>query len=153
IKAELVTISYLIDSLSTTGISNLRTMISDLALNVTSHDTAIGDELTTIGLSVNNLWSDVNHRLSVINATVQDTSKLDDILADLTALDQALQQMQDDLGTIGDSGKDDAAKMDTQTMLLALLLILVIVFFVLQLLMRRRQESVEAEPEETLEEE
>lgn len=132
-------------------IETVKTMLINLATNLSSQNQSFSNDILGVASSITAFQTDTSQKLDEINATVQDLSKLDDILADLAALDQSLQQAEDELeGTIEEKSDEEVSKIDANTILLVLVLILVIVSIVLNLVTRRKvsKEPTDAETEE-----
>jgi hypothetical protein len=146
----------LMGGVSATDIENLKTMLTNLATNVSGWDQSLFNNLMQIVGEIDSFRTNMTMRLDGMNRTLDDISKLDTIIADLNALDQSLAQAENDLtSTIEDTAGQDSDKIDMNTMLLAVLLILMIISLLMNLVMGRRLSGLTTEivEEEVTEEE
>ena len=141
--------------------SSLYTELSQLINSASYNDTALRAWIDTTVASVEMSIEDANTtlhqqlasisgdhvtspaKLDAINQTLAQLSKLDDILADLTALDQALEDAETEL-TAELQAEEPEEGMNINTILLALVLVLLI----LNLLMNMRGDKGEASPKD-----
>jgi hypothetical protein len=141
--------NLLAGGLGGTDLQNLKTMLTNLATNLSGVDQSISDDILVVVNDIDTFQTDTGQRLDGINGTLDDLSKLDTIMSDLNTLDQSLAQAEDELsGSIEDAGSQDSAKIDMNTMLLAVLLVLVIISILMNLVMGRKLSGLSTEYEE-----
>ena len=143
--------NLLASGIDMTEIQEIQTMLVNLASNLSSTDQSIANDILGVVNDIDVFQIDSSQRLGDINVTLEDLDKLDNILSELTALDQSLQQAQDELGgSIDDSSGEETSKIDLNTMLLGILLVLVIVSMLMNLASRgKSKDEPSSEEEET----
>ncbi|TET92030.1 MAG: hypothetical protein E3J35_00050 [Methanomassiliicoccales archaeon] len=138
-------------------IEELKTMLINIATNLSATNQSIANDVLNVANNIDSFQVDTSQRLEDINATLEDLSKLDDILGDLAALDQSLQQAEEQLGAIEETSDEGVSRTDMNTILLVVVLILVIISIVMNLVLRRKLAGEPVRPaeeeEEILEEE
>ncbi|MBU4032747.1 MAG: hypothetical protein KKD98_08130, partial [Candidatus Thermoplasmatota archaeon] len=145
IRQNMTTLSNLMVTLDQQSLAIVNYIVSELAQNLSAHDTGISDDLLGITDDISGFRDLTDEQLQVINTTLENLVKLDGIITDLEELDLALQaaetQLSDDIGTTSNS---EISKIDLGTMLLAVLIILAIISILIGLMNRRTNVSTPA---------
>jgi hypothetical protein len=132
--------------------------IENTLLNLSADISATNQTLASLILNVVNdidaFHYDMIQRLTFINNTLLNLAKLDQILSQLSALDQSLNQAQIEINSnVQDAANAQSSKIDTNTMMLYVLMVLVILSMVVNLIGKRKHgKSKEAVEEENREE-
>ena len=77
-------------------IHELRTFLIDLAGNLSEHNEDIASDIMDVVADIDEFEIETDRQLALINATLEDLEKLEDIIADLEALYQSLDQAEED---------------------------------------------------------
>jgi hypothetical protein len=124
VEDSLMTVSDLIENLGALDVSELSNKLTDLTMNVSEHNANIGEEIAAIDQSITDFQNDINEKLIEINRSLFDLAKLDDIINDLTELDQSFKSMENESKN-GDEEQD--FNFIVLMVFLALMMILLIV--------------------------
>ncbi|UCD92596.1 MAG: hypothetical protein JSV43_01330 [Methanobacteriota archaeon] len=127
-------------------ILEVKNMLINLSNDLSDHNQSIADDVMGIVGSIDTFQADTGQRLQDINQTLDELAKLDEILADLDALSQAL------TSGLEQPNEEEMSKIDMNTILLIVILILVIVSIIANLISRRGSAEEEWEEEEEYEE-
>jgi hypothetical protein len=93
--------------IGTEGFDDLITMLTNLALNLSSVNQSIANDLFDLVDEIETFQDDFEEGLQNISLTLDDMSKLQDILDDLNELDTDLQAAQESIEDIPTEEKDD----------------------------------------------
>jgi hypothetical protein len=115
-------------------IDELRNKLVDLAGNLSSHNQSISDDIWGVVNDIDNFEVETERRLDDINNTLNDLSKLNDIITALGALNDLLATMEDDLlESIEDKTKEE--EIEERVKFLELLLLLVLILIVVNIIL------------------
>jgi hypothetical protein len=109
-------------------ITELRTMLIDLADNISVHNQSMADDIMEVVEDIDEFEVENHAQLDRINKTLEDLSMLEQILGDLQALNQSLDQAEED---IQDSIDDRSTKEEDEDRFFVLEMLLIIVFILL----------------------
>ena len=126
-------------------IAELRTMLIDLAGNLSEHDQAIADDIMDVVSDIDEFETETDRQLTLINTTLEDLEKLEEILGDLEALDQSLEQAEDEIQDSIDersTKKEDEERFVMIELFLIILLILLVINMILTALTRKKIDSM-----------
>lgn len=123
----------MLEDLRTLKHNDLKTKLVNLAENISKHNQSIADDIWDVINDMDTFEAETNRQLQDINRTLADLAKLEIIVNDLEALDQALDIMEDELQDSLDdiSTKDEDGK---RFMMIQLLLIIVIILLLVNMI-------------------
>jgi hypothetical protein len=123
-------------------LSELRYGLLNLARNISEHDAHVSDNLVSLSDDVAAFEDNVTEKLAEIDANLGNLSKLNDIIADITALDVALSEAENQISRdIQSANNEQMAKLDIQLILLIIIIVLVIVSIGVSLSRRKKEEK------------
>jgi len=125
-------------------IAELRSMLIDLAENLSDHDRAIADDILDVVNDIDAFEIQTDDQLTRINQTLLQLEQLEDVLSDLTALDSSLDQAEENIeDTIDERStkEEDDERFFVVELLLILVLILLVVNLMAIFLTRRKGEE------------
>ncbi len=139
IKENIITLSDLMATLDQQSLEATSFIVTELAQNLSTHDDAIGADLLDMDGDITTFQDDVDAKLLLIDATLEDLDKLDSIITDLQELDLALQDAEAQLSSTIEQEADETNSgindnnSDISTNLTFLLIVLIasILFFLL----------------------
>ncbi len=123
-------------------IEELRTMLVNLAGNLSEHNQSIAGDILDVVDNIDEFQTETDDRLQGINQTLDQLEQLEDILGDLEALDQSLEQAEDDIQDSLDERStrdEDEDRFFMIELFLILLFILLIINMILTVLMGKRR--------------
>lgn len=133
------------------GIEELKTMLTNLAANVSTYNESIAQDIEGVVDEIDDFKTGTNQRLTTINSTLDDLAKLDSILTDLGELDQDLQAAQTSINEIP-TEKEEEEGFGIAEGLLIIVIVLLIINLLFTLMGRKGRESgMEVIPEEEVE--
>jgi len=142
VMAAMADISDLVESSNLMTLDALKLRITNLAANLSTVDAELGADLTAIVGDIGAFQNDTDAKLAGISTTLTEMDKLDTILTDLAGLDADIQTAQTQLGDkVDSSSKDQAGKMDAQTMMLYVLIALVVISLLVNIVMRPKSSA------------
>jgi hypothetical protein len=133
------------------GIEELKTMLINLAGNLSEHNQSIANDIMNVVNEIEDFETQTSQKLDDVDNTLDDLAKLDSILTDLGALDQNLQDAQASINEIP-TEKEEEEGFGIAEGLLIVVIVLLIINLLLTLMGRKGRESgVEVIPEEEVE--
>jgi hypothetical protein len=138
VNGNLSTIEDLIGSIGAMDVSDIMIALADLEGNLTQIDNDMAQDVADIGQDVENFQTDTEDRLDKINTTLLELEKLDDIVADLEALEtnvaEGHQQLEEDINEILTEKEEGTGS--ELTLMLVLMFIIMIVIMIMVLFMK-----------------
>jgi hypothetical protein len=116
------------------GIADLKTMLTNLAGNLSATNQSIADDILGVVGDIDEFERETNEKLDEINETLADLTKLDNILTELGLLDSALKDAEENLEQEINEIPTDKAEDEERIGFTELLIIIVIVLLIVNLL-------------------
>jgi hypothetical protein len=123
------------------GIADLKTMLVNLAANLSDHNQSIADEIIETVNKIETFEEDTDQRLEVINNTLDDLDKLQTILEDLKDLDSDLKSAQASIDEIPKEKEEEGKEFGMTESLLIIIIVLLIINLLVTLMGRKGQKG------------
>jgi hypothetical protein len=91
VKEDITNLSALVTNLNTMDLSDIDNKLTELAQSVSEHDVQVGQEILELEQWVTDFNEGIEENLTVINESLEDLEKLDDIISDINEFDQSIQ--------------------------------------------------------------
>jgi hypothetical protein len=91
VKEDINNLSSLVTDFNTMDLSDIDNKLSEIAQSVSEHDQQIGQEIMVLEQGVTGFNEEIEEKLIVINESLEDLEKLDDIIIDINEFDQSVQ--------------------------------------------------------------
>ncbi len=131
------------------GIEELKTMLINLAGNLSEHNQSIADDIMDVVADIEDFETQTSQKLDDIDNTLDDLAKLDSILTNLDELDQNLQAAQSSIDEIPTEKEEEEGFGIVEGLLFVVIVLLVINILVTLTSGRRRnvggEEAIPAE--------
>ena len=152
IGADIAALSEMTANLTDHTLYELGEVLDRLAVNISAYDVGTASDLLNISANITAFEELVQREVGDINTTLEDLEKLENIMADVDALDQSLTNAQGDIKADVQDTKDDQASRNSTNMML-IIVVMVLLFLVLYMVFRTQQmvkevNAPKAEPEE-----
>ncbi len=108
------------------GIADLKTMLVNLAANLSDHSQSIADDILEVVNIIETFEEETDQRLEGINSTLDDLAKLQTILDDLNDLDSDLQSAQTSIDEIPKEKEEGEEFGITHSLLIVVIVLLII---------------------------
>lgn len=126
-------------------IHELRTFLINLAGNLSGHNQTIADDIMDVVEDIDKFEVETDTQLERINKTLEDLAKLEQILGDLQALDQSLEQAEEEIQDSIDersTKEEDEERFVMLELFLIIVLILLVINMILTLMTRKKIDSM-----------
>jgi vacuolar-type H+-ATPase subunit I/STV1 len=133
-------------SIGTEGIADLKTMLTNLAQNLSSTNQSIASDISSVVGDIDEFERITSQKLNEINQTLAELIKLDSILTELAQLDSALQDAEENLEEEINEIPTEKAEEDESIGFIEILLMIAIVLLLVNLIvglmgMKRKREE------------
>lgn len=115
------------------GIGELKTMLTNLAGNLSEHNQSIADDIIGVVDSISVFETQISQKLDGINKTLDQLTKLDNILTELNDLDQDLETAQAAIDDIPMEKEEEEEQFGTSEGLLIIIIILLVIILLLMI--------------------
>jgi hypothetical protein len=124
VKEDITNLSGLVTDLNTMDLSDIDIKLSELAQSVSEHDLQIGQEIMVLEQWAAGFNEEIEEKLTVINESLEDLEKLDDIISDINEFDQSFQSSD---GKAQNTGEDQGMGL-TLAIIMLMVLSFVLIF-------------------------
>lgn len=85
-----------VGGIGSTDLEEMKTILFDLAEDIHGNNQSIANDISSVALNIESFEDETSRKLEDINTTLQDLAKLDTIIADLNAMDQSLESVENE---------------------------------------------------------
>jgi predicted nucleic acid-binding Zn-ribbon protein len=128
VKEDITNLSGLVTDLNTMDFSDIDNKLSELAHSVSEHDLQIGHEIMVLEQWIAGFNEEIEEKLTVINESLEDLEKLDDIISDINEFDQSFQSSD---GKAQNTGEDQGMGLTLAIIMLMVLSIVLVLGMIL----------------------